>query len=201
MKRHFEHYKPNIVYELLIHGVYHYGGCHCSDRDYLTYSDILNSSGNYYKQCLRNNLITHEEYHDICELYRYEEFDTKQDALNREVEWIKELREQYGPLCINHYDGNKIAALGFKHTEETKRKQSIERQQRYSAKPELKDQIRKKVNENYITKPDIVERISKTCKENMNKVKDAFINNNPQNLGWNDFQKYYKSQNIGVKKS
>lgn len=94
-------YKPNVVYELLIHGIYHYAGCHCVSRDYLLTSCIINCSGNYLARARAKNLITQQEYKECVKLINVWEFDTEEEALAFELIKIQELKEKYGDLCKN----------------------------------------------------------------------------------------------------
>lgn len=105
-----KHYKPNVVYELLIHGVYHYAGCHCVSGDHLVYGKIIHNSGNYLTVALKKGLITRKEYEESIELINVWEFDTRQEALDFETLKIQELKEKYGDLCKNK------ALYGNRHT-------------------------------------------------------------------------------------
>ena len=119
------HYKPNVVYELLIHGVYHYAGCHCVLRNYLCSSGIINSSGNYLSEAIKYKLITHQEYKECVELVNVWEFNTKEEAQNFEILKIQELKEKYGDLCKNKAPyGNQNGPKGVFRSKETRRKMS-----------------------------------------------------------------------------
>ena len=137
------HYKPNVVYELLIHGVYHYAGCHCDSRDYLCTSGIINGSGNYLAIARDEGHITSQEYRECVELINVWEFDTKEEALVFEVLKIQELKEKYGDLCKNKaLYGNQYGNKGISHSEETKRKMS-EAHKGKSIKPHSEEHKRK----------------------------------------------------------
>lgn len=122
-----KHFKPNVVYKLLIHGVYPYVGCHCSKKDYLTENRIIESSGNYLWQCLKKKIITRQEYFESIELIQVWEFDTPEKALDFEEQKIREIKEEYGVLCKNKaLFGNRHSNKGceFFKTEEYRKKQS-----------------------------------------------------------------------------
>jgi len=106
------HYKTHVVYILLIHGIYYYVGCHCTRvLPYLTEKYILFESGNYLTEALKKKLITSQEYLDCVELVSVEEFNTAEEALNREAERIVEYKEKYKELCKNKTLGNKYSGL------------------------------------------------------------------------------------------
>jgi len=125
-------FKPNVVYELLIHGVYRYIGCHCYNKDFLLRNIIISESGNYLAEARDNQLITRREYLDSVELINTWEFDTKEEAQEFEAKKIQERKEEYGSLCKNKSLGNKYGSRGlhfsgrkgWHHSEENKRKLS-----------------------------------------------------------------------------
>lgn len=117
------HYKPNLIYEILIHDTYHYVGCHVTSKEYLNESSILNSSGNYL--CLQiGKTITRKEYRDSVRLLWIKEFDSREEALENEILAIQECREKYGDLCKNIAFGNKLGNRGVSYSEEYKQQMS-----------------------------------------------------------------------------
>lgn len=121
MKR-VKHYKPNVVYGLLLEEKNYYIGCHTRDIAYLTDNGILDTSGNYLAQAQRKHLISRNEYLNNSQILFVEEFDTKQEALEREVELISEFKKEYGESCINIALGNMYGVSGTKRSEETRNK-------------------------------------------------------------------------------
>ena len=118
-------FKSNVVYELLIHGVYHYVGCHCVNKDCLRAAEIYLSSGNYLARARNNGFITTQEYRECVELVNVWEFDTKEETQNFETLKIQELKEKYGDLCKNKaLYGNQNSTKGVSYSEEIKRKLS-----------------------------------------------------------------------------
>lgn len=110
------HYKPNLVYELLIHENEHYVGCHTSKMSYLTEKSIVLLSGNYlWVEAYRKKTITNQEYRDSVKLLRVVEFDTREEALEYEPKAIQECKEKYEDLCVNVCKGNKYTTQGL-HT-------------------------------------------------------------------------------------
>lgn len=116
-------YKSNVVYVAEIHGCHYYVGCHCWKKGLSEY-DILIHSGNPLEEAYRKKLITHQEYMECCRLVHVEEYDSKEEALNREAELIEKFKEHYGNLCLNKSDGNKYGQLGVPCSDEAKRKLS-----------------------------------------------------------------------------
>ena len=118
-------FKPNVVYELRIHGIYPYVGCHCVNKNFLYRSELYASSGNYLAEARNNGCITYQEYRECVELLNVWEFDTKEEAQNFETLKIQELKEKYGDLCKNKaLYGNQYSTKGLSHphSEETRKK-------------------------------------------------------------------------------
>lgn len=105
-------YKPNNVYILEIDSKYYYGGCH-TQKNEMYKSAILHDSGNYLRRGLDDKLISNQEYKTRCKIIHIEEFDTPEEAKNREVEIIAKLKEKYGDFCLNQSLGNKYGSLGL----------------------------------------------------------------------------------------
>lgn len=138
-------FKPNVVYELLIHGIYHYAGCHCTSRNYLYASAIINDSGNYLARARDNGFITLQEYRECVELVNVWEFDTKEEAQNFETLKIQELREKYSDLCKNkalYGNQNSTKGCSFTRSEEYKRKLSETNKGRH-----LSEEAKRKMSE------------------------------------------------------
>lgn len=84
---------------------------------------ILFESGNSLAAAYRKKLITCEEYKEYCQLIHIEEYDTPEEAKNREVELIVEYKEKHGSLCLNQSFGNKYGGItGAHHSKETRKK-------------------------------------------------------------------------------
>lgn len=117
------HYKPNVTYELLIHGVYHYIGCHTVKSSFLWESQILHGSGNYLKFAYVDKLITSQEYRSSVVFLWIKEFDTKEEALQNEILEIQKCKESYGDLCLNRaLFGNRGGSRGVTVTTKTREK-------------------------------------------------------------------------------
>lgn len=116
-------YSSNNVYILEIHGCQYYVGCHARQKE-MTEAQILWSSGNQLRRAQHNGLITTEEYKECCRLIHIEEYDTSEEALNREVELIQKFKEQYGSNCLNQALGNKIGSKGVVFPEYIRKKVS-----------------------------------------------------------------------------
>lgn len=119
------HFKPNVCYEIAIHGVYHYVGCHTQEcKSFLTEKEILIGSGNYLKNQIKKT-ITRQEYYDCVELIKVWEFDDKQSALDFEAKQIQECKRVYKDLCVNKaLYGNKSGSKGVEWSEEHKQRMS-----------------------------------------------------------------------------
>lgn len=118
-------YKSNNVYVLEIHGCQYYIGAHTwKCKDEMTEANILNDSFNPLMKALRKNLITRKEYKDCCRIVHIEEFDSKEEAENREAELIEKFKSYYGDQCLNQSKGNKYGKAGLTPSEETRRKMS-----------------------------------------------------------------------------
>lgn len=119
-------YKPNVVYVVEIHGCLYYAGCHCSKKkNGFTECDILFYSGNPLMKAYKKKLITYQEYRECCNLVHVEDYNTKEEALNREAELIQKFKEHYGSQCLNKSDGNIFGGtMGFSPTKNTKKKLS-----------------------------------------------------------------------------
>ena len=147
-------FKPNVVYVAEIHGCQYYVGCHCQNRN-LQISRILHGSGNSLNIAYQKKLITCSEYKDCCKLVHIEEYDTKEEALNRESELIKRFKEYYGNQCLNKTDGNKFGGRkGMTLTEETKRKISESNKGRI-----FSDEWKRKISESKTNNPKLSKRI------------------------------------------
>lgn len=105
-------YKPNNVYILEIDSKYYYGGCH-TQKNEMYKSVILHDSGNHFRRGRDDKFISSQEYKTRCKIIHIEEFDTPEEAKNREVEIIAELKEKYGDFCLNQSLGNKYGSLGL----------------------------------------------------------------------------------------
>lgn len=130
MKRRVTHYKPNVVYGLLIEGKYYYIGCHTISGKYIRGErNITGCSGNYLAMQAHRKEISWGNYFQNVELLFVEEFDTKEEAQDREIELIAEYKEKYGELCANKSCGNKIGCKGLhiKRSEEARKRQSEKR--------------------------------------------------------------------------
>lgn len=99
-------------------------GCHCRKKE-IYRSEVLGKSGNPLNKAYSKKLITYSEYREYCKLVHIEEYDTKEEAQNREVELIEKFKEHYGNQCLNKSKGNKYGKKGVSCSEETKRKLSI----------------------------------------------------------------------------
>lgn len=176
------HYKPNVVYELLIHGVYHYTGCHCLNKSFIYRCDVWMNSGNYLAMARDKGLITPQEYKECVELINVWEFDTKEEAQEFERIKIQESKEKYGDLCKNKaLFGNRHGSCGCKWDERLRKKHSISHLGNSNAKGhKLSEESKRQAVER--RKPFFV------------KMRKLYETNNPQNLKWNDFLKYYKVQ-------
>ena len=118
-------YKPNVVYVAKLRGIYFYVGCLCVKRKWLTDSLILHGSGNPLHIAHIRKYITKQEYLENIELLHIEEFDSKDEALKREVELIKEYKEFYPNLLANKcLFGNSFGTKGIKLRDETRQKMS-----------------------------------------------------------------------------
>lgn len=101
-----KHFKPNVAYELLIDGVYRYYGSHCLNRKILYESEIRARSGNRLAGLCNTGKMSREEYNARVKVLYIWEFDTAQEALDKEAELIKFGKEQYGEFCFNVFIGN-----------------------------------------------------------------------------------------------
>lgn len=110
-----KHYKPNCAYILELEGLGTYIGCHTSKDPYLTEIKIIMSSGNPLKLKLN-----YGQYKSRATLKEVFEYDTPEEALNKEEELI----QQYGDKCINKGLGNRYGRRGVPHTEEWKKRMS-----------------------------------------------------------------------------
>ena len=99
----YRHYSNNVVYVLLMDNINFYVGCHSNDtKEYLTEGRILSYSGNTLKvHC------SPDEYHNRVKLILIEEYDTKEEAENREEELIERFTELLGDRCLNMMPANK----------------------------------------------------------------------------------------------
>lgn len=121
-----KHYKPNVCYVMLIWGVYYYIGAHCiTYKDFITDQVILMTSGNRVSAAYRAKLVTRPEVSDNVEILFVEEFDNKEDCLNRESELIKEYKDKYGLLCLNEGFGNQFFSKGIPCKEQAKEKKRL----------------------------------------------------------------------------
>lgn len=114
MKR---HYKPNVAYELLIDGQYHYYGCHCRNKAILYESEIRGCSGNKLASLCNIGKMSRKEYNARAKTLYIWEFDTPQEALNKEAELITRGKEVYGEFCLNECIGNNRR---FNHSDKLK---------------------------------------------------------------------------------
>lgn len=99
-------YKPNVAYELLIDGKYHYFGSHCRKGPYIYGSEIKTNSGNRLTQSVLRGEITRKEYNERVVLLRVWEFDTPEDAYGKERCLIDLGKLLYGDCCYNIVRGN-----------------------------------------------------------------------------------------------
>ena len=153
-------YKPNVVYVVEIHGCQYYVGCHCQNRN-LQISRILYGSGNSLNIAYQKKLITCSEYKDCCKLVHIEEYDTKEEALNREAELIKKFKEYYGNRCLNKTDGNLFGgSKGRICSEETKRRMSESNKGRI-----FSDEWKRKISKSQTNNPKTSKRVQQLTKE------------------------------------
>ena len=212
MKFDRKHYKPNVVYVALINRVWLYIGCVTFDKPYIWRSDIIKHSGNPLSKAYQLKLITYKEYQENFEILNIEDFDSKKEALEREVTLINKYKEKYSDILINKcLFGNAHSTKGLKMSEEQKRKLSERSKGR-----KLSQEARKKISDANKGKPKSEEqkrKISNTLKgrtfseevllkrkEYMNEVKTSyhmFVNNGQWNGTWNEFQKAYRGLNYG----
>ena len=101
-----KHYKPNVAYELLIDGKYRYYGSHCRKKDFLYESEIRQLSGNALAVLHNTGVMSKEEYNNRTETLYIWEFDSPEEALERETELILIGKYLYGDLCLNKMIGN-----------------------------------------------------------------------------------------------
>lgn len=135
------HYKPNVVYTLLLDNKDYYVGCHCSKRDKLTDRFILASSGNPLSRLVKRGSLDHFDYLDRVKILAVEEYDTPEEAMDRERVLIEEYKSGIG--CINRRGSNgetgvrtdmtrsqetkdkiRKSHIGLKHSEETRKAMS-----------------------------------------------------------------------------
>ena len=114
-------FKPNVVSVVEIHGCQYYVGCHCHKKK-IRRCEILEKSGNPLMVAYLKKLITHQEYLENCKLVHVEEYDTKEEALNREAELIDRFKVYYGKYCLNQSKGNKYGSQGVFPSKETRKK-------------------------------------------------------------------------------
>ena len=100
------HYKPNVAYELLIDDKYHYYGSHCRNKPYLYESEIRECSGNRLAALCNTGKMSREEYNRRVKTLFIWEFDTKQEALDKEAYLVTSGKSLYGDLCLNVMIGN-----------------------------------------------------------------------------------------------
>lgn len=65
------------------------------------------SSGNFLAMQVHDKKITSQSYKEQVELLFVEEFDFKEEALDREEFLIQEYKDRYGELCCNKAKGNR----------------------------------------------------------------------------------------------
>lgn len=119
-----KHYSPNVVYVLKVWGTHYYVGAHTvSYKKFLREKEIIGSSGCHLSYAYRINQVTRQEVFDNIELFHVEEYQTKEEALEREMELIKEYQDKYGSLCLNICASNKVKNKGIPCSEATKEKQ------------------------------------------------------------------------------
>ena len=174
-------FKSNVVYELLIHGVYLYAGCHCSTKDSVYLSEIIYNSGNYLAGAMRKGLITLQEYKECVELVNVWEFDTKGEAQDFEVLKIQELKERYGDLCKNKaLYGNQYGPKGVSRSKEYKKKmsESCKGRNTWSKGKHFSEEHRKKLSEAHKGKRLSEETKRKISEARLKSPKNK-IQNNP----------------------
>ena len=96
-----KHFKPNIAYELLIDDAYRYYGSHCRNKAFLYESEIRASSGNRLAVLCKDGKMSRDEYNERVKTLFIWEFDTSQEALDKEAELIEFGKKQYGEYCLN----------------------------------------------------------------------------------------------------
>lgn len=101
-----KHYKPNVAYELLIDGKYHYYGSHCRKAAYIYASTIKANSGNRLAPLANSGHMSREDYNSRVQLVNVWEFDTPAEAWEKESELVDYGKKNYGPLCFNVMEGN-----------------------------------------------------------------------------------------------
>ena len=114
-------YKPNVVYVCEIDKFDYYIGCHCHNRG-LRDSTLLQTSGNPLNVARQKGQLSLDEYKKRCKVISIEEYNTPEEALDREDELIAEYKAKFGEHCLNKYRGNKYGPIGVVRSEETRRK-------------------------------------------------------------------------------
>ena len=90
-------YLPNVAYELLIDGKYHYYGSHCRSKK-IYESQIKANSGNKLAAACNRGELSRAEYNTRVEVINVWEFNTAEEALDKELELITSGKQQYGDL-------------------------------------------------------------------------------------------------------
>ena len=111
-----------IVYELIIDKDFHYGGCCNINTRKPNEASILNCSGNHLHKQTMKHQISYSEYKERCKVLRFEQFDNRVEAEDREVALIMELKAKYGDKCLNQSLGNRYGQTGLICSEEAKQK-------------------------------------------------------------------------------
>ena len=135
-----KHYKPNVAYELLIDGQYHYYGSHCRKKALLYESEIRRLSGNRLARLCNTGQMPKSEYNSRVQTLRIWEFDSAEEALKMEARLIDYGRRTYGDKCFNVMIGNNksyVAPEEHRVKMKQKLKQSWER--RSELNPKLRE--------------------------------------------------------------
>ena len=120
-----KHYKPNVVYILLIDGTLYYVGCHTRKCRYLREKEIILDSGNSLRLQAQSHRISTYEYYSRVKLISVFECDSKDEALELEKKKIIEFMKAYGSNCLNKQIGNGTGLKGLKQSEESRKKVSV----------------------------------------------------------------------------
>ena len=129
------HYKPNVAYELLIDGKYRYYGSHCRKKSYLYESEIRECSGNELATLCKTGRMPIEEYNNRTETLYIWEFDSPEEALERERELILIGKYLYGELCLNKMIGNNKT---FMMPDDIKEKIKATIEKKFESNPSIK---------------------------------------------------------------
>ena len=137
-----KHYKPNVAYELLIDGKYHYYGSHCRKAPYIYGSTIKANSGNRLVPLVNNKKISREEYNSRVKLVNVWEFDTPAEAWKKESELVDYGKRSFGPLCFNVMEGNnKKYSVPDEHKESMRKINKLSWERRFNEDPSIRQKF------------------------------------------------------------